>query len=228
MAGRTGLGAVMGSKKLKAVVAERAQAKIAIADSERLKALSKSIYEMAQKAMPTLSSGGTASGYPILYRGGQVPVRNYTTNIFPEYEKFGPDYLRTRFNVTPTSCWACRISHCRMTEVTEGPYKGYVGEEPEYEVLAGMSATIGNTDPGATVMLGNEIDRLGLDGHRRRPGEPRHADADVLGRLERPVVAPPGRNGHLLREGDRRLVLLGDPGLDAAGAHATAELAAET
>ena len=50
-----------------------------------------------------------------------------------------------------------------MTEVTEGPYKGYVGEEPEYEALAGMSAAIGNTDPGATVMLGNEIDRLGMD-----------------------------------------------------------------
>ena len=42
-------------------------------------------------------------------------------------------------------------------------YKGYVGEEPEYEALAGMSAAIGNTDPGATVMLGNEIDRLGLE-----------------------------------------------------------------
>lgn len=161
----SGLGAVMGSKKLKAVVAERMQRKINVVDPERLKKVSKSIFEAAQKAMPTLSSGGTASGYPILYRGGQVPVRNYTTNIFPEYEKFGPDYLRTRFNVTPTSCWACRISHCRMTEVTEGPYKGYVGEEPEYEVLAGMSATIGNTDPGATVMLGNEIDRLGLDGN---------------------------------------------------------------
>jgi aldehyde:ferredoxin oxidoreductase len=159
----SGLGAVMGSKKLKAVVAERGQQKIPVVDPERLKDLAKSMYETAMKAMPTLSSGGTASGYPILYRGGQLPVKNYTTNIFPEYEKFGPDWLRTHFNVTPTSCWGCRIAHCRMTEVTEGPYKGYVGEEPEYEALAGMSAAIGNADPGATVMLGNEIDRLGLE-----------------------------------------------------------------
>ncbi len=41
--------------------------------------------------MPTLSSDGTAPGYPIRYRTGQLPVKNYTTNIFPEFEKFGPD-----------------------------------------------------------------------------------------------------------------------------------------
>jgi aldehyde:ferredoxin oxidoreductase len=159
----SGLGAVMGSKRLKAVVAERMQRSIPVVDPEGLNKLAQSMYETAMKAMPTLSSGGTASGYPILYKMGQVPVKNYTTNIFPEFEKFGPDYLRTHFKVTPTSCYGCRIAHCRMTEVTEGPYKGYVGEEPEYETLAGMSATIGNTDPGATIMLGYEVDRLGLE-----------------------------------------------------------------
>jgi aldehyde:ferredoxin oxidoreductase len=159
----SGLGAVMGSKRLKAIAAERMPGDIPVMEPERLNAIAKSMYETALKCMPTLSSGGTASGYPILYRGGQLPVKNYTTNIFPEFEKFGPEYLRTRFKVSPTTCYGCRIAHCRMTEVTEGPYKGYVGEEPEYEALAGMSANIGNTDPGATVMLGNEIDRLGMD-----------------------------------------------------------------
>ncbi len=43
-----------------------------------------------------------------------------------------------------------------MTEVTEGPYTGYKGEEPEYEAMAAMSSVIGKTDPGATVMLGND------------------------------------------------------------------------
>jgi len=161
----SGLGAVMGSKRLKAVAAERMQRKIPVVDPGRLTQAAKSMYEAALKAMPTLSSEGTAAGYPILYRIGQLPVRNYTTNIFPEHERFHPSYLRTRFNNEPTSCWACRFAHCRMTEVTEGPYKGYKGEEPEYEVLAGMSAAIGQTDPGATVMLGNEIDRMGLEGN---------------------------------------------------------------
>lgn len=50
-----------------------------------------------------------------------------------------------------------------MTTVTEGPYAGYVGEEPEYEGYAACSSQIGQGDAGAAVMLGNLIDRLGLD-----------------------------------------------------------------
>lgn len=163
VAAHNGLGAVMGSKKLKAVVAQRGEGKVPVADPKRLSTLAKALARHTDKVMPTLSSGGTAEGYPILYRFGQLPVRNYTTNVFPEYKKFGPDYLRTEFKNTPTTCWACRFAHCRITEVTKGPYKGYVGEEPEFEGLAAMSSVIGQTDPGATVMLGDTIDRLGLD-----------------------------------------------------------------
>jgi len=47
--------------------------------------------------------------------------------------------------------------------VTEGPYKGFVGEEPEYEQLAAWGPQIGNTDLGSVVMLTKEVDRLGMD-----------------------------------------------------------------
>jgi aldehyde:ferredoxin oxidoreductase len=47
--------------------------------------------------------------------------------------------------------------------VTEGPYTGFVGEEPEYEQVAAWGPQIGNTDLGAVVMLTREVDRLGLD-----------------------------------------------------------------
>ena len=47
--------------------------------------------------------------------------------------------------------------------VTEGPYEGFVGEEPEYEQLAAWGPQIGNTDLGAVVMLTREVDRLGMD-----------------------------------------------------------------
>jgi aldehyde:ferredoxin oxidoreductase len=163
VAGHNGLGAVMGSKKLKAIVAERGDMKISVARPDELKSLADALIEGAQKAMPTLSSLGTAGALPMMHKTGQLPVKNYTTSIFPDYEKFSGEYLRTHFKVTTTTCWACRISHCRMTEVTEGPYKGFVGEEPEYEGVAAMSSDIGQTDPGATVVLGNDIDRLGMD-----------------------------------------------------------------
>jgi aldehyde:ferredoxin oxidoreductase len=163
VAAHNGLGAVMGSKKLKAIVAERGRKRVAVARPDELTRLADALIESAQKAMPTLSAFGTSGALPMMHRTGQLPVKNYTTSIFPESERFSGEYLRTHFKATPSTCWACRISHCRMTEVTEGPYKGFVGEEPEYEGVAAMSSVIGQTDPGATVMLGNQVDRLGMD-----------------------------------------------------------------
>src|SRR3712207_7949358 len=48
------------------------------------------------------------------------------------------------------SCWACQMACCKVMTVTEGPYAGYSGEEPEYEGMASMGAQIGVTEGGAT------------------------------------------------------------------------------
>ncbi len=163
VAGHNGLGAVMGSKRLKAVVAERGKKTIRVAEPKRLTEAAKALIETSQKMDPMMGKWGTAFAFPLLHSRGMLPVKNYTTSIFPEPEKFGGEYLRTHFKATPSTCWACRISHLRITEVTDGPYKGFVGEEPEYEGLAAMSSVIGQTDPGATIVLGNQVDRLGMD-----------------------------------------------------------------
>ena len=97
------------------------------------------------------------------YKSGGLPVKNYTTNIFPEYTDFVGMALRARFEVRPKPCWGCRMNHCEFMKVTDGPCAGYEGEEPEYEQLAAFGPVIGQTDPGAAVMLGNLVDRLGLD-----------------------------------------------------------------
>ena len=94
---------------------------------------------------------------------GTLPVRNYTTNIFPEHEKLNGQYLRTHFKVRSRPCYKCAVAHVKEVTVTEGPYAGFVGEEPEYELLAAFGPQIGNTDLGAVVMLANEVDGLGMD-----------------------------------------------------------------
>ena len=55
------------------------------------------------------------------------------------------------------------MAHCREIEITEGPFRGFTGEEPEYEALAAMDSEIGQNDPAATIVLGNTIDRLGME-----------------------------------------------------------------
>lgn len=158
-----GLGAVMGAKKLKAIAAERGRKAFAVAEPARLSELAKALIDSAIKADPNLGPLGTSWIVPMLTRIGQLPVKNYTTSIFPDNEKFSGEYLRSHFKVKPSTCWACRIAHCRTIEVTEGPYTGFAGEEPEYEGMAAMGPVIGQADPGAAVMLGNQVDRLGMD-----------------------------------------------------------------
>jgi aldehyde:ferredoxin oxidoreductase len=162
-AAHNGLGAVMGSKKLKAIAVGRGKETVPLADAERLLKLAGELVEKSMKLDPNLAPYGTSSGYAMMEKSGVLPVKNYTTNIFPDAEKFTGRYIREHFKTSRSTCWACRLAHTRMTEVTEGPYTGFYGEEPEYEGLAAMSSVIGQTDPGAAVMLGNLVDRLGFD-----------------------------------------------------------------
>jgi aldehyde:ferredoxin oxidoreductase len=163
VAAHNGVGAVMGSKKLKCLSVERGESKPRVVDQERLASAAKELGDVSKKADPGLVSWGTNFGFVMLGPMGAVPVKNYTTNIFPEIEHFTGEYLRTHFKAKPAPCWACVIAHCQMIEVTEGPYKGFVGEEPEYEGMAAMGPVIGQTDPGAAIMLANLVDRLGFD-----------------------------------------------------------------
>jgi aldehyde:ferredoxin oxidoreductase len=163
VAAHNGVGAVMGSKKLKCLSVERGTSKPRVVNPERLSAAAKELALLSRKADPGLVSWGTNFGFVMLGPMGAVPVKNYTTNIFPEIDHFIGEYLRTHFKSKPAPCWSCVIGHCRMMEVTEGPYAGFVGEEPEYEGMAAMGPVIGQTDPGAAIMLANLVDRLGFD-----------------------------------------------------------------
>lgn len=162
LAAHNGLGAVMGSKKLKAVVVYRGQRAFEIKDPNRLKEKNEAMFEHAKTFGP-FYQWGTGGGFSALYGIGCLPVKNCTTNIFPEHERMNGQYMRTHFEVRPMPCYMCRVAHVKEVTVTEGPYKGFVGEEPEYEQLAAWGPQIGNTDLGAVVMLTREVDRLGMD-----------------------------------------------------------------
>jgi aldehyde:ferredoxin oxidoreductase len=164
VAAHNGLGAVMGSKKLKAVVVARGKAEIPVKDKATVERLAKDLHEDAKtKGSKRIYELGTGGGLSAATLGGWLPVKNYTTNIFPEHEKLDGQYLRTHFEIKSNPCWACRLLHSKTCKVTEGPYTGFVGEEPEYEALAAWGSVIGNTDPGATVMLNHFTDQMGLD-----------------------------------------------------------------
>lgn len=170
-ASHDGTGAVMGSKKLKAIAVARGRARPTLKDKEGVSATANQLHDSILNDPRSLQTyrWGTLTGVvrSATAGDGTLPVKNYTTCVYdiePEkLEKFGAEYIRGHFEPKPSPCWACRMHHCHMITITEGPYAGMVMEEPEYECFASWGPVIGQTDVTAAIMLSHEVDCLGID-----------------------------------------------------------------
>lgn len=164
-ASKNGLGAVMASKNLKAIVVFRGRFKAKLWNEERLKEIAKELHEKAITYMDgSRHKWGTNGTFSRLLEVGALPVRNYTTNLFPEHERMNGQFVRSHFErIGRHTCFNCGINHNLVFRVTEGPYNGFEGEEPELEAFTGLGSQLGITDAGAVFVLCNTADRLGLD-----------------------------------------------------------------
>jgi len=161
--GHNGVGAVMASKKIKAFVTARGKCDIEIKNKMALSDLNKKMLARTKLETQAIYEQGTSFLLGAYMGIGTVPIKNLTTNVFPNYQKLTGEYYRSRFELKPRPCWRCPLKHCHTIKVTEGAYEGYVGDEPEYELFAGWGPLIGQSDPGAVVMLSDTVDRLGFD-----------------------------------------------------------------
>lgn len=160
-AAHNGLGAIIGSKKLKAVAVSRSHGSISIASKTQFTECRKMLLDHFRSHNGVIFKYGTHKALVGADKTGILPVKNYTTNIFPEAHKFD---VRDHFEIPKKSpCIFCPSSHCIEIKVTEGPYAGFSGKDPEYEQYAAWGPQIGVTDPGAAIVLSNEADRLGID-----------------------------------------------------------------
>lgn len=166
VAGRCGVGTVMGSKKVKAI-AVHGTGKVAVADPKRVIALRKKWLEISSKnpAAQRMSKFGTAGDYERTKKrhdSGDLPTKNLTTTLFPEWRKLSGEYIRTMYQTTKTSCFNCHIGHDYLIEISSGPYAGkYVG--PEYEATAAFGSNLGISDTEAIVKLNDLANRYGID-----------------------------------------------------------------
>jgi aldehyde:ferredoxin oxidoreductase len=164
VAAHNGVGAVMGSKRLKCIAVARGKMQVPVAHPERLAEYADALFEHAYEFRDRwLARGGTAVGLSDLHTVGALPVRNYTTSVFPEHEAMNGLTFRENFEGKHTPCWACRMNHLHTGCMTEGRKKGYVGEEPEYEGFAAFGPQVGITDQSAAFWLSNLADRYAVD-----------------------------------------------------------------
>jgi len=164
IASTNGCGAVMGSKKLKAI-ATHGKAAVPINDKRRFTALVKEWWDLSNSTMfgMLIPSMGTSGYYSASHELGFLAVKNYTANVFPDHAKFNGDNVRAYYKGKPRPCYACRFAHCHEIEIKSGPHKGEIVEEAEYEGAAAFSSMIGNSDLDAAEWLNNVNDRLGMD-----------------------------------------------------------------
>jgi aldehyde:ferredoxin oxidoreductase len=167
IAGHNGTGAVMGSKKLKAIAVQRGQMAVPLQDREKISSIARQLVDIATNGKPNTYAEGTVGGVVMGTAMGSIPVKNYTTGI----NTMEPDTLQTysfqsirdRFNAKPGPCWACPAKHCHTMKVQEGRYAGREFEEPEYEGMAAFSTLVGIQDVTTTAVLASEVDNLGMD-----------------------------------------------------------------
>jgi aldehyde:ferredoxin oxidoreductase len=163
-AGRSGVGAVMGSKNLKAVAVVGTKS-IEVADPE---AFEKAVIDARKKISehPVGGTGlrvyGTDVLVNILNSVGSLPTRNFHDGYFPTADNFGGESLTAKYLTRPKGCFSCIISCGRVTKVTNPKYAGE-GEGPEYETAWGFGSDCGIDDMDAITKANYLCNELGID-----------------------------------------------------------------
>ncbi|WP_155475516.1 aldehyde ferredoxin oxidoreductase family protein [Heliobacterium mobile] len=163
-AGRSGLGAVMGSKNLKAVVV-RGTGAVAVAQPDAFLAASMDA-RTKLKAHPVTGVGlptyGTEVLVNVLNQSGALPTKNFASGKFDRADETGGETLREKYLVRNKGCFGCSIGCARVTRISDGPYQGF-GEGPEYEAGWSYGANCGIHDLAAITKANFICNELGLD-----------------------------------------------------------------
>ncbi len=164
-AGRSGLGAVMGSKKLKAIVA-KGSIEVPLADGEAARALrSKYLKETDGGFGPILKKYGTAGITAGSAFSGDSPIKNWDgvgLRDVPNAHQVSDDAV-IAFETKKFACWRCPLACGGIVEVPSGPYAVREGHKPEYETLCMLGTNVLNDNVESIIKLSDICNRSGLD-----------------------------------------------------------------
>ena len=164
-AGRGGMGAVMGSKKLKAV-AVRGTGSVNIAQPDEFVAAAADA-RAKLKAHPVGGTGLPAYGTNVLVNiinaAGALPTRNWRDGgEFAQADDIGGESLAKKYLIKNKGCFGCSIGCGRLTKVEDGPFKS-MGEGPEYEAAWAYGASCGVNDLAAICKANFLCNEYGMD-----------------------------------------------------------------
>lgn len=163
-AGRTGVGTVMGSKKVKAMVFNGAT-KREFADPEGLK---KFIKECTQRIRETPIFGnyrklGTPMLVDLLNEAGAFPNRYWSKGESQFRDAINAPAMQEIMDVKPRACAHCPVACGKLSTIKKGPHKGLTVEGPEYETIFAFGGLCEIESIEEITYLNDLCDRLGMD-----------------------------------------------------------------
>lgn len=166
-AGRGGGGAVMGSKKLKALAVHGTRFKTGLADQSSFREfVKKAINELLEEPFvrDELRKYGTPSFFDAMNATALVPFYNWRRSKMPEFNDYiGYKPYHEKLSVRPYACFNCPVACGRHTVIPEGVFKGIESGGPEYESLAAFGAKTGVKDLYYVAVANYLANELGLD-----------------------------------------------------------------
>ena len=163
-AGRTGMGALMGSKGIKAIAFWGNRSK-EVADPTGLKKHTKAIYQTFKDSKVVLGyrTYGTPSMVDAMDAIGALPSNYWRNGKVPHKGFIDAEALHTRMEVRPHACLNCFMACGRLGTVKEGPYKDLTIEGPEYETIYAFGALCGIRTIEEIAHINKICDGLGMD-----------------------------------------------------------------
>lgn len=164
-AGRMGMGAVMGSKNLKAIVVELGKCKPPIYDREKFNKIKKSWFVNCRNSMTT--SFGSILGTLFLVEANdkarKLPIRNYQSCYDEQAKNIYPTPFIVDHETKKKPCYACPVGCAKAYETREGRFKGEKGERLEFGIVAGLGSCLGIFDWPSIIHLKNLANNIGVD-----------------------------------------------------------------
>jgi aldehyde:ferredoxin oxidoreductase len=225
--GRGGLGAVLGSKNLKAV-AVRGQGSVEVPDMRRMKVFLDEMFARFN-ANPATSEILPRYGTPVLVNAnntlGLFGYKNWQDEFYPDADGLSGDTMRKKIVKRDKSCFACPARCSKFSIVGSGPYEGVRNEGPEYEDIFSLGSMCGHNDIEVVAAAERLCDDLGVDaieagvaiafameccerGLLRKDDtdgiDLRFGRADLIVPLVEKIALREGRLGNILAEGVKR------------------------
>jgi aldehyde:ferredoxin oxidoreductase len=135
-AGRCGMGAVLGSKKIKGIVFA-GDRKRKVADPQGLKAFAKQFRDrnIDSPATKAYRARGTTQMVALMNTVGAFPSRYWSAGSCDHWERISGDAFHEQHEITPHACLKCFMACGRKARISHGPHKGLTIEGPEYETI---------------------------------------------------------------------------------------------